>query len=390
MLHDISRLLKDVSSRQPIESFTIESGPAYFEAYEAKRTAGKAAVFVTRSSITIRFAADNGLTVPSAASGESNGRIVSADGTWSAPNVNDAGRASDGDHLFETHELEVVRDAASKVAATRLVFAGVAWSGTSLLDGRQVVACPLTRDVASHHDRRMAITIEGDVSPAQTKTIRRACSFVSGHGVEVLRYETYSAHGSLIRLTHHRGFRRVGRAIHSPFVDIADEHRMRAWTALAEAMPRLLEAGVPIDIVINHISGQNQVVEIEVSAALMMLAAMTAIHHRMHGDKVNEGATSRRRELAHLNRELKLGLSDADIDRFEKLRVELLETGFFHKFLDEANRRPIHPDHPRQTRAQLDIKFIRDVAHLIVFRLCGYSGPFYSAEQFAVRELAEA
>ena len=77
-----------------------------------------------------------------------------------------------------------------------------------------------------------------------------------------------------------------------------------------------------------------------------------------------------------LSRKLNLCLSDEDLDRFEKLRVELLEAGFFHKPGYETGR------------PQKDIKFLRDIAHMTVFRLCGYSGPFYGAETFAVRDIS--
>ena len=65
---------------------------------------------------------------------------------------------------------------------------------------------------------------------------------------------------------------------------------------------------------------------------------------------------------------------DADLDRWEKLRVEIMEGGFFHAPGYETGR------------PQKDIKFLRDLAHVTVFRLCGYSGPFYGSEYFAVRE----
>ena len=124
----------------------------------------------------------------------------------------------------------------------------------------------------------------------------------------------------------------------------------------------------------------------------VMLAAVTAINHYSHGRKVAEGTQSRRAELARLNRDLKVGLSERDLDRFEKLRLELLDGGYFQTSADGAARaltedNPARGTPPRMTRAQRDIKFIRDVSHTIVLRLCGYSGPFYDSEYFAVREL---
>jgi hypothetical protein len=105
------------------------------------------------------------------------------------------------------------------------------------------------------------------------------------------------------------------------------------------------------------------------------MATLTAAYHGAHGLELVAGAASRAQELELLNRHLSLGLNAADIARFEGLRVELLEAGFFHKPGYETGR------------PQKDIKFIRDISHAVVLRLCGYAGPFYGAEKFATREL---
>jgi hypothetical protein len=234
---------------------------------------------------------------------------------------------------------------------------------------------PLSKEVVNHHDARLSITADGNLDEATIEAIGRASSFVAGLDLELLRVDSFSEQGDLIRTRHLRGFRRVGRGPHSPFTGIADEHRMRAWVALTEAIPRLEKAGIPIITMINHIAAHNHVAEINASAPLLLLAIQTAAYHQMHGFEVGEGAASRRRKLMLLNRELVLGLGDEDLDRLEKLRVELLDTGFFHKPGYETGR------------PQKDIKFLRDIAHMIVFRLCGYSGPFYGAEAFVAREM---
>ena len=74
-----------------------------------------------------------------------------------------------------------------------------------------------------------------------------------------------------------------------------------------------------------------------------------------------------------LSHKLDLCLNEVDFDRLEKLRVELLDAGFFHMPGYETGR------------PQRDIKFLRDIAHVTVLRLCGYWGPFYGAETFAER-----
>jgi hypothetical protein len=369
------QLLDTLARRAALEAFTIESEPAFFETGQGERTAGYAAVSVSRSSIAIRFVTGTPLTLAKAGYGESDGRIGAMGGAWLAQRVNAAGHCAAGNRLFGTQELVMNHGVDEERAVTRLVFAGAAWQGSELLDGRRVNAAPLSREAVNHHDARMSITAEGDLDEARIEAMHGANSFVAGLDLELLRIDGFCAQGDLIQARHLRGFRRLGRGPHSPFTGIADEHRMRAWVALVTAIPRLEREGVPIIPMINHIASHNTVAEINTSAVLLLLATQTAAHHRMHGREVGAGAASRRQELMLLSRELNLRLSDHDLDRFEKLRVELLDAGFFH-----------HPGY-ETGRPQQDIKFLRDIAHMTVFRLCGYSGPFYGAETFAVRDI---
>lgn len=373
-------LLDTLARHTALETFAIESELAFFEAPKGERIAGYAVVTVSRSSIAIRFASDTPMSVAKAGYGEANGRIGAVSGAWVAPRVNDAGSTAAGDRLFGTQELVVKAGADAEIAATRLVFAGAAWQGSQqgaeLLDGRRAFVAPLSKETVNHHEARMAVAIEGDLDETTIEAVDRASSFIAGLDLEMLRIDSFSAQGRLIRAKHLRGFRRVGRGPHSPFTGTADEHRMRAWAALATAIPRLEKDGVPIITMINHIASHNQVAEIQASAPLLLLATETMAYYRMHGRELGEGAASRRQELARLSRELDLGLNDEDLDRFEKLRVELLDAGFFHKPGYETGR------------PQKDIKFLRDIAHMVVFRLCGYDGPFYGAETFTLRNIA--
>ena len=376
MSHTRKQLLEVLAGRPALEAFDIEDSPAFFEAHDGTRTAGFAKITVTRATIAIRFDAPDGFVVPKAGYGESNGKLRSQDGAWFAPNVNDAGRTEDGRYLFGTMELVVgdLRD--HEVAATRLYIAGADWSGNGSLDGKSVVASGLSNEAVNHHDRRMAIAIEGKIDAAETENLGRCCSFISGIDVEVLRFEHHAYDGRLLQVRHLRGFRRVGRGPHSPFTGLADEHRMRAWISLATAFPTLIGNGVPIDMIIDQISAHNQVAQIHVSAPLLLMATLTAAYYRVHGHEIVSGAASRAPELERLNQDLGLGLNSEDISRFERLRVELLEAGFFHKPGYETGR------------PQKDIKFIRDISHAVILRLCGYTGPFYGAEKFTARELA--
>jgi hypothetical protein len=371
-------MLENLARRSPLESLVIESGPAFFESRDGKRTSGTAEVTISRASLAIRFATGGDFTVEKAPYGESTGSVAARDESWSARQVNDAGVAANGDRLFGTMALAVGRANASDVAATRLVIAGAAWSGRGTLNGRRVIVQRLSSDTVSHHDHRLTIAVEGNLDETAIETIGRACSFVTGIDVELLRVERYSVEGDMLQVEHRRGYRRVGRGTHSPFTGVPDEDRMRAWVALVEAFPRLLKQGVPIDMIVDQIAAHNQVSQIHVSSQLLLMATVTAAHQRLHGDEVGAPSASRRKELERLDRDLKLGLTEEDFERYDKLRVELLDAGFFHKPGYETGR------------PQRDIKFLRDLAHVIVFRLCGYTGPFYGAERFIVRELASA
>jgi hypothetical protein len=369
-----AKLLDNLAHRAALETVTLESAPAFFETTKGERAVGYATVSVSRSSIAIHFTSDMPMAVGKAGYGEANGRIGAINGAWLAPQVNDVGPSATESHLFVARELAMNQSAGDPVA-TRLVFAGAAWQGTELVDGRPVVVAALAKEAVNHHEARLSIAAEGCLDEPMIEAIDRAGSFIAGIDLELLRVDTFSAQGDLIRVRHLRGFRRVGRGLHSPFTGIADEHRMRAWAALVAAIPRLENEGIPIITIISHIAAHNQVAEINSGAALLLLAVQTTAYQRMHGSEVDEGASSRRQEMQLLNRDLNLGLGDDDLARFEKLRVELLDAGFFHKPGYETGR------------PQKDIKFVRDVAHTTVLRLCGYSGPFYGAETFAVQRL---
>jgi hypothetical protein len=351
--------------------------PAFFELRAGGRADGDAEVTLTRSSISVRFTPTRELVVPKAAYGEDDGAIAACDGVWSAPGASLVrGRAGDG-LLFSAMTLRLPAVPGGEPAvSTRLVIAGDAWRGSGKVGGRAVTIAPLSVDPPTHHERSLEIVVAGTLDENEIEAMRRACSFVGGIDVELLQVEQLRADGTVRVVEHRRGYRRVGRGPHSPFVGVDEVHRMRAWSALVEAFPRLLAEGVPLDMIVDQIAAHNQVAQIHVSAPLLLMSIFTAAHERLHGGEVGPAAASRRPELERLDADLGLGLGAADVERLERLRVELLDGGFFHAPGYETGR------------PQTDIKFIRDVAHVVVLRLCGYSGPFYGAERFAVRELA--
>lgn len=368
-------LLDSIARRDAPEAFEIARAPACFEPGKGVRIDGHAHVAVSRSSIALRLTTDAPLSLPKVEYGETGGRLLAASGAWIAPRVSDAGAVASGERLFGAPELTVSNDGDASVAATRLVFAGASWSGSTQFDGRQIVFAPLANEIVSHHDARLSIAIGGEIGKDDLEAIERASSFVAGIDLELMRVEYFSASGDLVRVRHMRGYRRVGRNPHDPFAGVASEHRLRAWSAIASAIPRIGKTGAPIIVMLNFMASHNHVAEINSSAPFAVLTNLIAAHYGAHGLDVGEGAPSRRPEMAKLNRDLGLGLDDAGLDRFEKLRVELLEAGFFHAPGYETGR------------PQKDIKFLRDLAHVTILRLCGYAGPYYSSEANATREI---
>jgi hypothetical protein len=367
-------MLEALLRRAAPETLALEPQAAVFDG-GGKRIAGEAEAVISRASIALRFRRNGEVDIEKAAYGESNGTLsASHDGGFSAE-VNDAGKAVNGDRLFVARAMRIGLHGGA-AAATRVIIAGDAWQGSGTIYGRRFAVAPLSVDAVSHHDRRLAVAVEGDLDDDQLDTMLRASAFVAGLELEILRVERYNGDGLLLATEHRRGFRRVGRAPHSPFTGVSAEDRTRAWSALVDAFPELLAVGVPIDMIIDQLAAHNQVSQIHVSSVLLLLATQTAAYHRLHGATVATHASTGGPELAALSAALGLGVSGEDIMRFEQLKIELFDAGFFHAPGYETGR------------PQRDIKFLRDLAHVTVLRLCGYSGPFYGAERFVVRELA--
>ena len=116
--------------------------------------------------------------------------MLAQDGSWIAPNVNDAGRTTDGRFLFGTMELVVRNGADAEIAATRLSIAGAGWSGRGELHGKPVVAQDRSGEARRvTKSRRMSISIGDAVDIIEAETLGRCCSFVAGIDLEVLRFE---------------------------------------------------------------------------------------------------------------------------------------------------------------------------------------------------------
>ncbi|MBC2666999.1 hypothetical protein H7F51_15890 [Novosphingobium flavum] len=364
--------LQELARRTMVEELVLDREPAEFEITGGGVAHGLATVRISRASIAIRFVPDEPLEVVRAAYGQVNGAIHATSGLWRANRVNFVSSSDDGEKLFVTQDLLVEGNGAGPIAATRLVLAGARLEGETALGGARVVAAPLTDMAANHHDARMALAFAGEVSDALLQTAGRATSFVAGLDVEPLRIDHVAADGSWIRTQHSRGFRKVGRAPHSPLTGTPDEARLAAWSAVANALASGTRPDMPLLQIVNMITASNQVGDIDSGGVLLALATRIGAYHLGRAVDAAVVPSAHRDELAALDHALALGLTAADFERYENLRVELFDSGFFHKPGYETGR------------PQNDIKFLRDIAHLMVFRLCGYEGDYYRSEAFAI------
>jgi hypothetical protein len=329
-----------------------------------EQSRGNVTLHVTPASISAHFEDISTFEIPEERYGEPGGKLAAADGSWRSASVTFTGTSATGERLFSCPDV-VIERAAAPVAFTRVVLAGSKLSGVSRFGGRAALFHSLTPEATSHHDARVAVTIEGTLTPAERDTLEAMNSFVAGIATPILSIEQYAADDTLVTAAHYRGYRRVGRFPHSPFPD-DDAVRLRAFATLSEGIGPLRESGFPADIVFDQITGSNVVAQIHLSAQLLMLAVQTTAKHF-----APEGA-DHKTAFANLVRELDLIVADPDFKRLTGVRTELLERGYFGAPGYETGR------------PQKDIKFVRDIAHTSIFRLCGYTGPFWSSERFRV------
>ena len=314
-------------------------------------TPGKAEVVLTPVSISVRFTPDEAGALAQRPAGPA--RIRSTDGRWEAVKGYGGLPQTPGEVLFDGALLAERSGANAPVATTRIVLAGTAWSADVTVAETRVLAVPLTRDVANHHDKRMAIATPGALDHTQVADLARAAGFVSGVELPILCVERYAADGTLVETEHRRWTPRVGWSPHSPFTGVAEATQARAFAALAAALPSSRDDGFPLRRVVDLIANSYNVRDIHMAAQNLALAIVTAAAHGYE-----------------------LGLSPADRERYERVRAELLERGFFHEPGYESGR------------PQKDIKFLRDIADAIVLHSCGFSGAYYGSEKVTTLELA--
>jgi hypothetical protein len=314
-------------------------------------TPGRAEVALTPVSISVRFTPDDADALASRPAGPA--RIRSADGRWEAVKGYGGLPQTPGEVLFDGALLVSRTGSTTAIASTRLVLAGAAWSAEVSI-GRQVVTvAALVADVANHHDKRMAIVVPGAPAHPQIGDLARAVGFVSGVETPVISVERYASDGTLVEIEHRRWTPRVGWSPHSPFTGVAEETWGRAFAALADALAASDDAVFPLRRVVSLINASYNVGDIHMAAQMLALAIVTATAHGYD-----------------------LGLAPGDAERYERVRAELLERGFFHEPGYESGR------------PQKDIKFLRDIADEIVLRSAGFSGTYYGSEHVTTRQLA--
>jgi hypothetical protein len=314
-------------------------------------TPGKATVVLTSTSITVRFTPQDAAALDKRPAGPA--RIRANDGTWEAVKGYGGLPQATGEVLFDGALLACRTTTRAPIAATRIVFAGAAWPADATIAGEPMIVRPLTHDVANHHDKRMALVAPGALTHPQIADIARASGFVSGVETAVICVERYAANGELVETEHRRWTPRVGWSPHSPFTGVAPATQAQAFEALATALRASDDGVFPLRRIVDQIASSYNVRDIHFAAQNYALAIVTAVAHGYD-----------------------LNLSPVDGERYERVRAELLERGYFHDPGYETGR------------PQKDIKFLRDIADAIVLRSCGYRGTYYGSEHVTTLELA--
>lgn len=311
---------------------------------------GDARVVLTEASLTVRFSPRD----PAAFGGRPAGpaRVRAADGTWDVVKGYGGLPQAQGEVLFDGALLACRTARAEPVAYTRIVLAGAAWAADVTVGGERLLAAPLTHDAANHHDQRMALVTAGRPTHTRIADLARAAGFVSGVETPAVCVERYGASGTLAETEHRRWTPRVGWSPHSPFTSQTAEARARAFAAVADALAASDDATFPLRRIVDQIASSYNVRDIHLSAQMLALAIVTAAAHGYE-----------------------LGLGPAERERYERIRAELLERGYFHEPGYESGR------------PQKDIKFLRDIADAIVLRTSGFSGTYYGAEHVTTLEL---
>lgn len=314
------------------------------------QTPGEAAVVLTPTSIAVQFVPKDPTALGKRPAGPA--RVRALNGAWEAVKGYGGLPQTEGEVLFDG-ALLLHRIGSAAATATRILLAGAAWSADVTAGEETVIAHAIAHDVANHHDKRMVLVTGENLTHPRIADFARAIGFVNGVETAVVCVERYDAGGNLIETEHRRWTPRVGWSPHSPFTGVAVETQARAFGMLAAALRASDDEVFPLRRVVDLIVCSYNVRDIHMAAQMLTLAIVTAVAHGYD-----------------------LHLSSSDRERYERVRSELLERGYFHDPGYETGR------------PQKDIKFLRDIADEIVLRSCGFSGAYYGAEKVTTLELA--
>ena len=317
---------------------------------------------------------------------------------------------------------------AERIAAVRHIYARGAWDGSADYQGQFMVVRSLSGDQPNLDEQTIAATFDWSPDIIQAECAWHALNFFTGNTLKHLAEEVYDDDGVLIRRIHEFG-NDVHDARRQFFHRFHGEPAPNAMGIIGDGFVRLMRAGFPIEVVLEHLH-ESPGRSIDVEAQHLVLAIHAAIEawNRMFGSKrwigtkrwqriasqfrqtleehqefeslppelqenvrtalrcANDTTTSWRQ--AELFRALGIPVADEDTDRALKLRHELLHNGYFRERWHELSQ------DQKQQRHE-DVERLRRLVLLIVFKLTGYEGDFmnpmtFSREHVDLIDLPEA
>jgi hypothetical protein len=364
-------VLAQIAARPAVEQLAGELVDASYATLD-ESFAIKAALTIARSGLGVLVPQAQARALESTLGGGSPVRIRARSGAWEALDAVYVGPTSTLPvrHRFAATRVRLRSSGAEPVAATRAVVAGAAWAADAALDRRALAIRALSRDPIGYDDERIGAAVEGALAEDQLQMLRRIISFVAGVEVQLLCVERYDSAGSLIDAEHRRERPKLGSATHSPFAGVDGDAVARAVGVLSDGFVRLLRLGFPIERIADQIAHANNG-SLHLAAQLYALAIETTVARFA---EARGGDGGRREQYAYALERLQLELGADELERVLRLRNELLRRGYF--IVDGGEARE-------------DLAFLRDLAHTIVLRLCGYGGPYYRSSERRVVELSE-
>jgi len=312
-------------------------------------------------------------------------------------------------YTFRVRELVVHGPAyGSRVAATRYVYAGGEWGARTGFAGRRMVVVGHTTDAEPIENEILSASIDGALDTTESDALWLLLSFISGNWLKAMAIERYDEHGVLIETVYRRGGRSASTR-KEPFNWMHARPTPTGVEQLGSGIVRLLRAGFPIDVVLEHLHSANTDSP-DIDAQRLTLAIHTALEawNRAFGleywiddDCWESFAKKVRRPLVgviydtigpevtknlasgfrHANRtttawredklfaDLQIDVSSTENERALAARDEILHNGYFLK-------RWRHLTTAERQERRDDVARLRRLALLIIFRLTGFEGQF--------------